>query len=58
LAWICLKEMKDRVLKGKELSGWERERYKFFKETGLEWREWEEHRVEGRISFKDLEKKY
>jgi len=34
LARICLREMKDRVLKGKELSGWERDRYKFFKERG------------------------
>jgi len=57
LARICLREMKDRVLKRKELSGWEKERYTFFKERGWEWKDWEEQRVEGRISFEDLEKK-
>jgi len=41
LTRICLREMKDRVLKGKELSGWEKERYKFFEENWreLKWRE-------------------
>jgi len=33
LAWMCLREMKDRIVKEK---GWVRERYNFFKGDGIE----------------------
>jgi len=55
LARICLKEMKDRIGKGKELSGWEKERCDFFRERRMEWKEWKGLRIEGRTNFEELE---
>jgi len=57
LAQMCLREIKDRCLKGTELSSWERERSEFFRERGIEWKDWERQRVEGRITFVEVERK-
>jgi len=57
LAQMCLREIKDRCLKGMELSSWERERCDFFRERGMDWKDWGRQRVERRISFEELERK-
>jgi len=54
---MCLREIKDRCLKGMELSGWEKERCDFFRERGMDWKDWERQRVERRINFEELERK-
>jgi len=53
----CLKEIRDRALRGKELSGWERERSQFFKDRGMEMREWERKREGREIEFEEIHNK-
>jgi len=57
LAQRCLREMNDRIGKGKKLSDWEKERCDFFREMGMDWKEWEGQRMEGRTNFEELEER-
>jgi len=49
--------MRDRILRGRELSEWEKEREQFFRERGVEWREWEGKRMREEARFQELEEK-
>lgn len=40
--------------RGKKLLKWERERSQFFRDRGIEVREWERKRVEGGMKIEDL----
>lgn len=52
---MCLQEMRGRLVKGRELSGWESERARFFEERGVEWKELERRRDEGEVSWERVE---
>jgi len=45
------------MVRGGELSGWEKEREEFFKERGVEWIEWEGKRIRDKVRFEELEEK-
>lgn len=45
LARLCLEEMKERASKGKDVSRWKRERGQFFRNRGVEVRNWERLKV-------------
>jgi len=55
IAQACLREIRDKALRGKELSEWERERSQFFKDRGIEIREWERKRERGEIEFEEID---
>jgi len=57
IAQFCLKEIKDRAVKRKVLSGWERERSQFFDDRGIEVQEWEEKRGRGEIEFEEIDRR-
>lgn len=55
LARKCWEQMGER--KGKELSGWERERKEFFVKRGMSVVEVEMKRLEGEIRYEEMERK-
>jgi len=59
LARMCWEEMRERNRKGRESSGWERERRRFFEERGIEVESEERERREGEGDdwFRELEKR-
>lgn len=45
MARVCWEELKEKGRKGKVKSSWEEERYKFFKDKGVELEEVERRRM-------------
>jgi len=43
----CLKDIRERALRGGKLSEWEKEREQFFVERGMDIKVWERQRIEG-----------
>lgn len=57
LARKCWEEMGERMRKGKELSGWEREKEEFFVKRGTSVVEVERKRLEREIRYEEMERK-
>jgi len=55
IAQACLKKIRNKAVKGKELSGWEREGSQFFKNRGMKVREGERKRERGEIEFEEID---